>query len=49
VLRDSGVSGSTMAVVSVAMNGASGAIGFKDIVKVEDRNLKKRRLTGFHL
>jgi aspartate carbamoyltransferase regulatory subunit len=41
VLRILGVSGTTSAVVSVAMNVPSGAIGSKDIVKVEDRELEE--------
>ena len=44
VLRILGVSGTTSAVVSVAMNVPSGAIGSKDIVKVEDRELKEEEV-----
>jgi aspartate carbamoyltransferase regulatory subunit len=49
VLRILGVSGTTSAVVSVAMNVPSGAIGSKDIVKVEDRELKEEEVDRISL
>ncbi len=49
VLRILGVSGTTCAVVSVAMNVPSGAIGSKDIVKVEDRELKEEEVDRISL
>lgn len=49
VLRILGVSGTTTAVVSVAMNVPSGAIGSKDIVKVEDRELKEEEVDRISL
>jgi aspartate carbamoyltransferase regulatory subunit len=49
VLRILGVSGTTSAVVSVAMNVSSGARGSKDIVKVEDRELKEEEVDRISL
>ncbi|VVB86275.1 Aspartate carbamoyltransferase regulatory chain [uncultured archaeon] len=49
VLRILGISGTTRAVVSVAMNVPSGAIGSKDIVKVEDRELKEEEVDRISL
>jgi aspartate carbamoyltransferase regulatory subunit len=49
VLRILGVSGTTSAVVSVAMNVPSGAIGSKDIVKVEDRELEEEEVDRISL
>ncbi len=49
VLRILGVSGTTSAVVSVAMNVPSGAIGSKDIVKVEGRELKEEEVDRISL
>lgn len=49
VLRILGVSGTTSAVVSVAMNVPSGAIGSKDIVKVEDRELEAEEVDRISL
>lgn len=49
VLRILGVSGTTSAVVSVAMNVPSEAIGSKDIVKVEDRELKEEEVDRISL
>lgn len=40
VLKILGISGRTKAVVSVLMNVPSGAMGAKDVVKVEDRELE---------
>lgn len=49
VLRILGVSGTTSAVVSVAMNVPSGVIGSKDIVKVEDRELEEEEVDRISL
>ncbi len=49
VLRILGISGTTRAVVSVAMNVPSGAIGSKDIVKVEDRELEEKEVDRISL
>lgn len=49
VLRILGVSGTSSAVVSVAMNVPSGTIGSKDIVKVEDRELKEEEVDRISL
>jgi aspartate carbamoyltransferase regulatory subunit len=49
VLRILGVSGTTSAVVSVAMNVPSGAIGSKDIVKVENRELEEKEVDRISL
>jgi aspartate carbamoyltransferase regulatory subunit len=49
VLRILGVSGTTSAVVSVAMNVPSGAIGSKDIVKVEGRELEEEEVDRISL
>src|SRR3989337_4262552 len=49
VLRILGVSGTTKAVVSVAMNVPSGAIGSKDIVKVENRELEEEEVDRISL
>ncbi len=49
VLRILGVSGTSSAVVSVAMNVPSGAIGSKDIVKVEDRELEEEEVDRISL
>ncbi len=49
VLRILGVSGTTSAVVSVAMNVPSGAIGSKDIVKVENRELEEEEVDRISL
>jgi aspartate carbamoyltransferase regulatory subunit len=44
VLKILGISGTTTAVVSVAMNVPSKAMGSKDIVKVEDRELEQEEV-----
>jgi aspartate carbamoyltransferase regulatory subunit len=44
VLRILGISGTTTAVVSVAMNVPSGVLESKDIVKIEDRELKEEEV-----
>ncbi len=49
VLRILGISGTSKAVVSVAMNVPSGAIGSKDIVKVEDRELEEKEVDRISL
>lgn len=49
VLRILGVSGTSSAVVSVAMNVPSGTIGSKDIVKVEDRELEEEEVDRISL
>ncbi len=49
VLRILGVSGTSSAVVSIAMNVPSGTIGSKDIVKVEDRELKEEEVDRISL
>lgn len=49
VLRILGISGTSTAVVSVAMNVPSGAMGLKDIVKVEDRELEQEEVDRISL
>lgn len=49
VLRILGISGKTKSVVSVAMNVPSNVIGMKDIVKVEDRELKEEEVDRISL
>ena len=49
VLHILGISGTTKAVVSVAMNVQSGVLGTKDIVKVEDRELKQEEVDRISL
>jgi aspartate carbamoyltransferase regulatory subunit len=49
VLRILGISGTSTAVVSVAMNVPSGVMGLKDIVKVEDRELKEEEVDRISL
>ncbi len=49
VLRILGISGTSKAVVSVAMNVPSGALGSKDIVKVEDRELEEEEVDRISL
>ncbi|HLB69655.1 MAG TPA: aspartate carbamoyltransferase regulatory subunit [Candidatus Methanoperedens sp.] len=49
VLRILGISGTTKAVVSVAMNVPSGVMGSKDIVKVEDRELEEEEVDRISL
>ncbi len=49
VLRILGISGTSRAVVSVAMNVPSGALGSKDIVKVEDRELEEEEVDRISL
>lgn len=49
VLRILGISGTTSAVVSVAMNVSSGVLGSKDIVKVEDRELEEEEVDRISL
>lgn len=44
VLKILGISGTTTAVVSVAMNVPSGVLERKDIVKIEDRELKEQEV-----
>ena len=44
VLKILGIYGTTEAVVSVAMNVPSKVLGFKDIVKVEDRELEEKEV-----
>ena len=49
VLRILGISGTTTAVVSAAMNVPSGVMGHKDIVKVEDRELEEEEVDRISL
>jgi aspartate carbamoyltransferase regulatory subunit len=49
VLRILGISGTTKAVVSAAMNVSSGVLGSKDIVKVEDRELEEEEVDRISL
>lgn len=49
VLRILGISGTSSAVVSVAMNVPSDAMGSKDIVKVEDRELVEEEVDRISL
>jgi aspartate carbamoyltransferase regulatory subunit len=49
VLRILGISGTSTAVVSVAMNVPSGVLTLKDIVKVEDRELKEEEVDRISL
>lgn len=49
VLKILGISGTTSAVVSVAMNVPSRAMGSKDIVKIEDRELKEEEVDRISL
>lgn len=49
VLRILGISGTTNAVVSAAMNVSSGVLGYKDIVKVEDRELEEEEVDRISL
>jgi aspartate carbamoyltransferase regulatory subunit len=49
VLRIHGISGTSTAVVSVAMNVPSGVMGLKDIVKVEDRELEEEEVDRISL
>lgn len=49
VLRILGISGTTRAVVTVAMNVPSGVMGLKDIVKVEDRELEEEEVDRISL
>lgn len=49
VLKILGISGTTNAVVSVAMNVPSRAMGSKDIVKIEDRELKEEEVDRISL
>jgi aspartate carbamoyltransferase regulatory subunit len=49
VLKILGIYGTTTAVVSVAMNVPSGVMGFKDIVKVEDRELEEEEVDRISL
>ncbi|MFU8767210.1 MAG: aspartate carbamoyltransferase regulatory subunit [Candidatus Methanoperedens sp.] len=49
VLHILGISGSTKAVVSVAMNVQSGVLKTKDIVKVEGRELKQEEVDRISL
>lgn len=49
VLRILGISGTTTAVVSVALNVSSGVLGLKDIVKVEDRELEEKEVDRISL
>jgi aspartate carbamoyltransferase regulatory subunit len=49
VLRILGISGTTNAVVSAAMNVSSGVLGLKDIVKVEDRELEEEEVDRISL
>lgn len=49
VLKILGIYGTTTAVVSVAMNVPSGVLGFKDIVKVEDRELEEEEVDRISL
>lgn len=49
VLKIIGISGTTTAVVSVAMNVPSGVLGSKDIVKVEDRELEEEEVDRISL
>jgi aspartate carbamoyltransferase regulatory subunit len=49
VLKILGISGTTEATVSVVMNVESGKLGKKDIVKVEDRELKEEEVNRIAL
>lgn len=49
VLKILGISGTTTAVVSVAMNVPSGVLGSKDIVKIEGRELKEEEVDRISL
>ena len=49
VLKILGISGTTTAVVSVAMNVPSGVLEKKDIVKIEDRELKEEEVDRISL
>jgi aspartate carbamoyltransferase regulatory subunit len=49
VLKILGISGTTTAVVSVAMNVPSGVLEKKDIVKIEDRELKETEVDRISL
>lgn len=49
VLKILGISGTTNAVVTVAMNVPSRAMGSKDIVKIEDRELKEEEVDRISL
>lgn len=49
VLHILGISGTTNAVVSVAMNVLSGVLGTKDIVKVENRELDEEEVDRISL
>ena len=49
VLRILGISGTTTSVVSVALNVSSKVLGFKDIVKVEDRELEEKEVDRISL
>lgn len=49
VLKILGISGTTDATVSVVMNVESGKLGKKDIVKVEDRELKEEEVNRIAL
>jgi aspartate carbamoyltransferase regulatory subunit len=49
VLKILGISGTTEATVSVVMNVDSGKLGKKDIVKVEDRELKEEEVNRIAL
>ncbi len=49
VLKILGIHGTTTAVVSVAMNVPSGVLKSKDIVKVEDRELKEEEVDRISL
>ena len=49
VLKILGITGSSSAVISVAMNVSSKDIKFKDIVKIEDRELKDKEVDKISL
>jgi aspartate carbamoyltransferase regulatory subunit len=49
VLKILGITGSSSAVISVAMNVSSQDIEFKDIVKIEDRELKDKEVDKISL
>jgi aspartate carbamoyltransferase regulatory subunit len=49
VLKILGISGTTDATLSVVMNVESGKLGKKDIVKVEDRELKEEEVNRIAL
>lgn len=49
VLKILGISGTSNAVVSAAMNVSSGVLGSKDIVKVEDRELEEKEVDRISL